>query len=181
MKKPGGDCTTVEGWDTGAWASGWSSRSTGTISTSYRHDGSYGIRDPDWSYNTGSTFTTGYAGEKLRAWVRGGSGRIYLGFDASSSGAKSFVVAYNTADIRFQNNSGYGFTELSTRSMSHTAGRWYLMEVEFSSTSATGRLYDSDGTTLRGSVTHSYGESLVGGVALRAFSSGDIDTVQICR
>jgi hypothetical protein len=178
---PGGACTTVEGWDTGAWGSGWSSRSTGSISTSYAHDGSHGIRDPEWSYNTGSTFTTGYAGEKLKAWVRGGSGRIYLGFDASSSGAKSFVVAYNTADIRFQNNSGYGYTELTTTSMSHTAGRWYLMEVEFASTSATGRLYDSDGTTLRGSVTHSYGESLVGGIAVRAFSSGDIDTVQICR
>lgn len=174
-------CTVVEGWDTGAWGSGWSSRSTGSISSAYRHDGAYGIRDPGWSYNTGSAFTTGYTGERIQAWVRGGSGRVYISFDARSTGAKSFVLAYNTNDIRFQNNSGYGFTELTTRAASPRAGRWYLLEVEFDGTAAIGRWFDSDGTSLLGSVRHNYGESLVGGVAVRAFSGGDIDTLTVCR
>jgi hypothetical protein len=121
------------------------------------------------------------------------TGRAYIGFAASASGCKSFVAAPNSTtdsgdpapDIRFQDNTGWSFTQLNTSAQTYTIGRWYKMEIEFiASDTVVGRLYDQDGTTLLNSVTQTYATSLVGGIALRSFgeSTGfDIDTVSICR
>jgi len=176
-------CTTLEGFEAGTWpVSPWVSAGSGggTVSGAAAHDGSYGITDPDWYYETATTL--GSTGDLLRAWVRGGTGRSYVGFAASASGCKSFVVAQNTGDIRFQENAGFGYSELSSSSTSIASGTWYLMEVEFlGGGSVVGRLYASDGTTLINSVTHSYGSIPVGGVCIRSFSGFAIDTIQICR
>jgi hypothetical protein len=114
-------------------------------------------------------------------WTRGGTGRFYLGFDATAAGAKSFVVSFNTNDIRFQNNASYGYTELSTASQTYVAGRWYRMEVEILSGGvAVGRLYDSDGSTLLNSLSHNFGTIGTGGVAIRSFLGVDGDTLNHC-
>ena len=59
--------------------------------------------------------------------------------------------------------------------------KWYLLEVEFSGTTAIGRLYDSNGTTLLNTTSYNYGESLVGNVVVRGFGSADIDTLVQCK
>ena len=64
----------------------------------------------------------------------------------------------------------------------YIAGRWYLLEVEIGAGGvAMGRLYDSDGTTLLGSVSHTFGSFGSGGVAFRGFSSIAIDTIRFCH
>jgi hypothetical protein len=116
--------------------------------------------------------------------VRGNTGRIYLGFSATASGAKSFVYAPNTGDIRFQDNATWGYTEMNSTPTTFLAAHWYKMEIVFGGGGAmTGHLYDSDGTTLLATVTQTYASVPVGGVALRSFATGgtsDVDTIQIC-
>jgi len=137
------------------------------------------MRDAGWHYRTDISVGVG---SRLSSWVRGGTGRLYLGFDASPAGTKSFVVAFNVGgDIRFQNNVGYSHTELTTVSQTFVAGRWYRMEVEIMAGGvAVGRLYDQDGTTLLNSVTHNYGSIGTGGIAIRSFGAVDSDTINHC-
>ena len=93
---------------------------------------------------------------------------------------KSFVFAPNTGDIRFQDNPGYGFVELSTLPLSLTGADWYYMEVTVDSTSeATGALWDSAGS-LEGVLTENYGSGLGDGwLALRSFGGGVFDDVLV--
>jgi hypothetical protein len=141
------------------------------------------MRDAYWHYRTDVTFGTA-AGQTLRWWVRPSTatgGRAYLGFASSSTGTRSFVLAFNTNDIRFQNNAGYSYTELTTSPQTFTAATWYLSEVTYDGAgSYTGRLYASDGTTLLNSVTHDYGTPQPGGVAMQTFSGIDTDTIILC-
>jgi len=152
----GPTCTVVEGFESGVWpAAGWTG-GTATVTTTAAHDGSYGVQDPDWPYRT-SGVTVGAVGELLTVWTRGGTGRFYFGFAASAGGCKSFVAAPNTGDIRFQDNAGWGFTELTSVAQTFVAGRWYKMEIEFrAGNQVVGRLYDSNGTTLLNSVTQAH-------------------------
>jgi hypothetical protein len=178
----GADATSVtvlEDFESGSWSTGsWISvAGGGTLSSSGCHEGAYCLEDPGWYYMGGPS--TGYAGAVIGAWVKAGSGRAYLGFDSSSSGTKSFVMAPNTGDIRFQTNSGYSYTELTTVSTSFTTGAWYYMEVTLgSSGTATGRLYNSS-MGLVNSVSHSYGSWGGGTLAIRSFSGFTWDYITL--
>jgi hypothetical protein len=173
-------CMDVETFDTGTWPwTPWNVVAAGgTVDAAYAHDGARGIRNPGWHYRTDVSVGVG---TRISLWVRGGTGRFYLGFDATAAGAKSFVVAFNTSDIRFQTNNSYTYTELTTVSQTFTAGRWYRMEVEIMSGGiAVGRVYDQDGETLLNSVTHNYGSIGSGGLAIRSFLDVDGDTLEFC-
>jgi hypothetical protein len=178
------DCIILEDFEDGAWpAPGWTlgSGGGGSVSAAHAHDGSFGLVDPGWYYQATPTF--GDPGDVLSAWIRpatSSSGRTYFGFGATSAGAHTFVLAPNTGDFRFQDNVGWSFMELTTMPFTYTAGKWYFVEVEFlTATSVEGRVYDSDGTTLLGSITQTYA-SLTGGVAIRSFSGNSIDTMMLC-
>ena len=120
------------------------------------------------------------AGQILSTWVRPGS-RAYIGFNANTSGARSFVVAPNTTSLIFQLNSGYSFSDQATVTQSITGTTWYYVEIEYNGGgSYTGRLYASDGTTLINSLTNDYGStSTAYGIAIRTFGTGYIDTISI--
>jgi len=176
----GGSCGGVlEDFEDGSWlASGWTSVSGGgSITTSVVYEGSYALTDPDWNYNTEEVVNVG---DTVSMWVQSNGGRIYLGFDSSASGTKSFVLAANTGDIRFQENAGYSYTELTTQSYSVPTGQWLQMEVELtSSTTAVGRILNSSGTVLS-TVSHTYSSSIGGGtVAIRSFSNCTMDYIEI--
>ncbi len=95
------------------------------------------------------------------------SQRTYLSFDSTAAGCKSFVFAPNTGDIRFQDNPGFGFVELSTTPFSGQTGTWSRMEVRLRPGGvAEGRLFDMGGAELA-SVTENFGSFGGGGVALR--------------
>src|SRR5437764_15185509 len=82
--------------------------------------------------------------------LRGAPGR-------GSSGTLSFVLAANTGDIRFQENPGYAFTELNSSPQAFLGDHWYFAEIDWGvGGGLTGKLFDSDGTTLLNTVTSSY-------------------------
>ena len=103
---------------------------TGTVSTADSHSGLQMFdTGGSWPYRTDVSY--GSAGDTLSCWTKAGTGRTYWGFGASAAGCYSFVAAPNTSDIRFQQNDGYGYTELSTTPFTFTTGNWYRMEVIF--------------------------------------------------
>jgi len=163
------------------WA-GWTySTGPGTVTTAAAHDGSQGVVDPDWGQMFSPPISFGTtAGQILSTWVAPGS-RAYIGFNADSSGARSFVVAPNTTSLIFQLNSGYGYADQASVSQATTGSTWYYVEIEYNGGgSYTGRLYASDGTTLINSLTNDYGStSTAYGIAIRTFGTGYIDTISI--
>ena len=178
-------CLDVDGFETGSWPyAPWVVQAGGgTIDTAVFHDGARALRDPDWHYRTDQTI--GMPGDRLEAWAQatGSGGRFYLGFDAGAAGARSLVLAPNTDELLFQQNSAYGYSNLSsTPYTSWVAGRWYRIEVEFMAGNAVvGRLYDADGVTVLATVSHTFPDPVVGGVAVRGFSGVVIDSIRFCR
>ncbi len=166
-------------WPHTPWLPGIGTNVTGTLSNAFAHDGTNGLRDPEWMYRT--DVKIGYPGDRISVWVRPGSsnaGRAYLGFGASSNGCWSFVAAPNAGDLRIQQNVAYGFTEKATNTQVWQSNKWYRMSVEFVSTnSVVCNLYDSDGVTPLNSMSMNGITGLPGGVALRSFSSFSIDTL----
>ena len=179
----GPTCVVVEGFESGA-LTGWSTAASGaapTFPSTSAHDGSHGMTGASASafyYKT--TPSMGKAGDRLFAWVRNTGGRAYLGFGASSAGAKSFVIAPNTGDIRFQDNGGWSYGELSSTATTIVASHWYKAEVVFGTGGkVTGNLYDTDGKTLLSTVSYTFPAAPIGGPALRIWKL-DIDTVTYC-
>lgn len=176
-------CSMVDDFETSVWPSApWVavSGTSGSVTAAAAHDGAFGLHDAYWHYRTDVATSVGMV---LSTWVRANSlgGRYYMGFDATSAGAKSFVVAFNTNDIRFQDNPGYSYTELTTSPQTFVAGRWYRAELEIGPGGvATGRLFDSDGTTLLNTVTHTFAAIGTGGIAMQSFSDMDSDTIRLC-
>lgn len=173
------NAAVIEGFETGGFGPAWVG-SGGTVGAGGAHDGSFGLVDSNshWYYRTdaAAAITTG---STLSAWVRGGTGRAYLGFGASSAGASSFVVGFNSNQIMFQNNDSYGFSTTTTHPFSLTQGKWYLASINFGA-QIVGNLYDSDGTTLLTSLTATgLDHGATGGVALRSFSGVNVDTVSL--
>ncbi|HCH63138.1 MAG TPA: hypothetical protein DFR83_10060, partial [Deltaproteobacteria bacterium] len=176
----GGSCGLVlEDFEGGAWtASGWTAvASGGSISSSTVYEGSYAVVDPGWHYNTEETLSVG---DTVSTWTYPGSGRSYLGFNSSSSGTYSFVLAPNTSDIRFQINSGWGYNPQNIQSYSVPSGQWLRMEVELvSTTEVVGRIYNTSGTMLT-SLSQSFSTDISGGyVAIRGFSTTYFDYIEI--
>ncbi|MEW5801617.1 MAG: Ig-like domain-containing protein [bacterium] len=169
----------IEDFESGSLAA-WN-RSSGTISGAYAHDGTRGITDPEWIYRIDNAATIQH-GDTISAWFRPGSsssGRFYFGFGADSTGCYSFVMAMNTGQIIFQDNSAYGYINLNSVPQSWTSGKWYRAEVRWETDGiTTGYLYDSDGTTLLNSLSQHLSGRTSGGVAIRSFGGISIDTIQ---
>jgi hypothetical protein len=178
-------CVEVEGFEEGPWpAEGWvaAAESGGTLQPSSAHDGSMGSQDVPWHYRTDLSVAVR---TRLGAWVRAdraGAGRFYLGFDATAAGCKSLVLAFNTDDIRFHDNPGFGYTELNETDVQVGTGRWYFLEVEVEPEGrAMGRLYEADGTTLVATVTQTFPDGIgSGGIAMRSFGGVSVDTITFC-
>jgi hypothetical protein len=170
----------LEDFETGAFAPAWTFvGGTPTVSGAGAFEGAFGVADGGgaWAYRTDAAANLG-VGSHLSAWTRGGGGRFYLGFDADAGGASSFVVAWNTGDIRFQNNPGYGFNELNVLPVSLSTDKWYRAEVVFGAGAITGNLYDSDGVTLLHSLVASgLTGGASGGVAVRGFGGVQYDLI----
>lgn len=179
-------CNTIEDFEIGIWP--WSpwvvEQAGGTVDAAYAHSGARGIYNVAWHYRTDVLFGTS-PGQELSWWVRPDSaigGRAYLGFASDASGTRSFVIAPNAGDIRFQDNPGYTYTELTTSPQAFTANAWYRAVVVYQGGGMyEGRLYDSDGVTLLNSVTHDYGSQLPGGVAIRLLGGFSADEVVMCE
>src|SRR5262249_7624991 len=148
------------------------------------HDGTYGLdmyNGTDWIYRNDAGAQV-KAGDTLSLWVNfsgSADGRAYFGFGASASGTLSLVAAPNTGQLILQSNAGYGFTDLAAVSQSYQANHWYRLEVDWGiSGTITGKLFDSNGSTLLSSVTAKTTAIMSGGIAFRAIGSDKLfDTV----
>jgi len=166
-------------WPDTDWVLASSDSYPGTLDASYAHDGDYGINQTDWYYQTSPTF--GDEGDILSAWLYvSGSGRAYLGFDADSTGCKSFAVGPNTGEIMMQDNASWSYAEYNHVSVSFTTGKWYYAEVEFmAGTEVEGRLFEDDGGTLIASTSYTYASLDGGTLCIRSFSGVYIDTISL--
>lgn len=169
-------------WPTSPWAGSGGSAS-GLSSPACAHDGIRGysapLSNPIHYYRT--DVSVGAAGTKLSAWIQPGSGRVYLGFGATASGAYSFIAAPNTGQMMIEKEIPYGtYVPLATKSRAWAAGVWQKMEITFGAGgSVTGTLYGADGTTVLDTLATTIVGFTPGGVALRAFGSGTcVDTLQ---
>ena len=155
-----------------------------SISTVAAHDGTYGLVDSngsDWIYRNDAAAQV-KQGESITVWLQfsgTADGRAYFGFGASAAGALSLVAAPNTKQLILQSNSGYGYTDLAAVNQSWQANHWYKLEVDWGTNGAiTGKVFDSNGTTLLQSVTTTNTSVTAGGIAFRAIGSNKFwDTV----
>jgi len=112
-----------------------------------------------------------------------GSGRIYFGMGASAAGMASAVFAPNTGQIIIQDNTGWGFTELTAVAAAITAGTWYQLQMNWAvNGDMTAALYDETGTSLVAQTsTVSTAYTSGGMLGLRGFanSTNDIDDVSV--
>ena len=175
------NATVIEDFEGGI--AGYANNASGTLSAAHAHDGSFGLGTDagEWIYRTDSLVS---AGDTLSVWIQfadTSEGRAYFGFGTGAGGTQSFVLAPNTGDIRFQDNFGFGFSELDSVAQAFLADHWYRAEVVWGAAGAvTGNLYDSDGTTLLNSVSSTVSFSSSGGIAFRGFSGVKaFDTVEI--
>jgi len=167
------------------------SQATATVSPSYAHDGIYGLGtgqsvQAEWYYRNDAGAHV-LQGENISYWVNflgAADGRAYLGFGASSQGTYCLTLAPNSNTLILESDFNYGssFSDLATVSQTFQANHWYRAEVDWSvGGGMTGKLYDSDGTTLLNSVTASNNFWTSGGIALRGFSTSGgtraIDTI----
>jgi hypothetical protein len=148
-------------------------------STSAKHDGSYGLDMPNgygWIYRSDMVVQQG---KTISVWVefsKNAFGRAYFGFGASARGTLSVVLAADTSQLLIQDNSNYNVDQLATTVGSAPQGyqpsHWYQLQVTWASGgSITGRLYDSDGTTLLGSVQGTDTRITAGGIAFLSSAS----------
>lgn len=147
------------------------------------HDGVLGLESDGsgWTYRHDPQVLVGQ-GDTFSLWVCVRSNRrAYCGFGASSAGTYSIVAAPNTNQLLLQRNSGFNYSDIGSVSHAWQLNKWYLMEVQWEvGGNMTGRLYDSDGSTLLKTVTATDNIYTSGGIAFRSLGnvSNYFDTVQ---
>src|SRR5262249_38129248 len=118
------------------------------------------------------------------AWVQAAGaptlGRVYIGFGASATGTLSMVLGGNSSTLHLQRNAGFGFLDIGVVPQTWVANKWYRFEVAWGAGgNITGRVFDSDGTTLVNTVTATDTTISNAGLALRGFGpTFYVDTVQ---
>ena len=146
-----------------------------SVTAAAAHDGPFGLQletFTEWMWRNDSAVAV-QQGDTISAWVQAAgepTGRIYVGFGASASGAYSMVLGGNTKTLILQRNDNFGFTDIGVVPQTWVANKWYRFEVVWEvGGSITGRLFDSDGTTLLNTVTATDTTITSGGLAFRAF------------
>jgi hypothetical protein len=155
------------------------------------HDGLQGLVKQDgyeWIIREDSGSTV-HEGDTVSVWVKfagAADGRAYLGFDShdiapahatlSTGGTLAVVMAANTNQLIIQKDAGgngvASFSNIATAAQTYLPDHWYRLEATWGAGGAiTGRLYDSDGTTLLSSVSGTTTAPFPngGGIAFRAF------------
>jgi len=162
------------------------SNPTAYLGSSAAHDGQMGLVDTngnDWIYRNDPAATV-KRGDTISVWLKfsgAPDGRAYFAFGSSTAGSLSLVAAANSKQLILMNDSGYGFSTISSASQTWQANHWYRMEVAWNiNGTIVGRVFDSNGSTLLSSVTGSNSTITSGGFGFRATGSDKFwDTVNI--
>jgi hypothetical protein len=157
-----------------------------SVTAAAAHDGPFGLQlgsVTEWMFRNDPAVAV-QQGDTISAWVQAagapGGGRLYVGFGASASGTLSMVLGGNSGSLVLQRNTGYGFESLGEVLQTWTPNKWYRFEIVWGVGGAiTGKLYDSDGTTLLNTVTGNDTTITSGGLAFRGFGpTFFVDSVQ---
>src|SRR5262249_42809963 len=122
-------------------------------------------------------------GDTISAWVQAAgtpNGRLYVGFGSSATGTYSMILGGNSNTLNLQRNTNFGFADIGVVPQTWVANKWYRFEIVWGGGgSITGRLFDSDGTTLLNTVTATDNTIASGGLAFRGFGpTYFVDSVQ---
>ncbi|HEX5081206.1 MAG TPA: PxKF domain-containing protein [Blastocatellia bacterium] len=157
-----------------------------SVTAAAAHDGPFGLQlgsVTEWMFRNDPAVAV-QQGDTISAWVQAagapGGGRLYVGFGASDTGTLSMVLGGNSGSLVLQRNAGYGFQTLAEVPQTWTPNKWYRFEIVWGVGGAiTGKLYDSDGTTLLNTVTGNDTTITSGGLAFRGFGpTYFVDSVQ---
>ncbi|MBO0857722.1 MAG: PxKF domain-containing protein [Chloracidobacterium sp.] len=157
-----------------------------SVTAAAAHDGPFGLQigsPTEWFWRNDSAVAT-QQGDTISAWVQAAGapsgGRVYVGFGASAAGTLSIVLGGNTGSLLLQRNAGFSFQDLASVPQTWVANKWYRFEVVWGvGGGITGRLFDSDGTTLLNTVSATDTTITSGGLAFRAFGPTTyVDSVQ---
>jgi hypothetical protein len=184
--------TTIEGFESGNLTAYTVAptgvKSTFQASSTAAHDGSFGLLGKpgnDWIFRNDSTAHV-QQGDELTVWFQfstAADGQANFGFGASSTGTLSIMASPASGVLQLQLISGYtgSPTVLGSVSQTYLANHWYRFEIDWGSTgSITGKLLDSDGTTVLNTVTGSSTAITSGGIAFHVLGTNSkfFDTVQ---
>jgi hypothetical protein len=156
-----------------------------SVTAAAAHDGPFGLQIgslTEWMWRNDAAVAV-QQGDTISAWVQAAGapiGRAYFGFGASATGTLSMVLGGNTGTLNLQRNAGFGFLDIGVVPQIWTPNKWYRFEVVWGvGGSITGRLFDSDGTTLLNTVTATDTTITSGGLAFRGFGPTHfVDSVQ---
>src|SRR5262245_38464600 len=157
-----------------------------SVTAAAAHDGPFGLQigsPTEWFWRNDAAVAV-HQGDTISAWVQAAGapagGRLYVGFGASATGTLSMVLGGNTGTLLLQRNASFGFQDLASVPQAWVANKWYRFEIVWGvGGSITGRLFDSDGTTLLHTVTATDTTITSGGLAFRGFGpTWFVDSVQ---
>jgi hypothetical protein len=156
-----------------------------SVTAAAAHDGPFGLQVgnfTEWFWRNDAAVAV-QQGDTISAWVQAAgapTGRFYVGFGASATGTLSMVLGGNTNTLLLQRNTGFGFADIGSVPQTWVANKWYRFEIVWGvGGGITGRLFDSDGTTLLNTVTATDTTITSGGLAFRGFGPTHfVDTVQ---
>jgi len=156
-----------------------------SVTAAAAHDGPFGLQlgsVTEWMWRNDAAVAV-QQGDTISAWVQAAgapTGRVYIGFGASATGTLSMVLGGNTNTLLLQRNANFGFATLAEVPQVWVANKWYRFEIVWGvGGSITGRLFDSDGTTLLTTVTATDNTITSGGLAFRGFGPTHfVDSVQ---
>jgi hypothetical protein len=155
------------------------------VTAAAAHDGPFGLQlgsITEWMWRNDAAVAV-QQGDTISAWVQAAGapiGRLYVGFGASATGTLSMVLGGNTGTLLLQRNTNFGFADIGVVPQTWVANKWYRFEIVWGvGGNITGRLFDSDGTTLLNTVTATDNTITSGGLAFRSFGPTHyVDTVQ---
>ncbi len=169
--------TLIEGFETAnnLWMVTGGPTITGSRSAAAAHDGSFGFDDAngnDWIYRTDAA-AQAKLGDQLSVWLEfpgTANGRAYFGFGTSASGTLTLVAVPNTGQLILQSVAGFSnYLNLAAGNQNYQANHWYRLEVDLGTNgTVTGKIFDSNGTTLLDQVVATNVSNAAGGIALRA-------------
>ncbi len=159
-----------------------------SVTAAAAHDGPFGLQIgsfTEWFWRNDAAVAV-QQGDTISAWVQAAgapTGRLYVGFGASATDTYSMILGGNTNTLLLQRNTftlPFNFITIGEVPQTWVANKWYRFEIVWGvGGSITGRLFDSDGTTLLNTVTATDTTITSGGLAFRGFGPTHfVDTVQ---
>lgn len=164
---------------------GTQSPTAGVIVTA-AHDGNQGLQDSngrDWIYRNDVAALV-KPSDTISVWMRfegSTTGLANFGFGAGPNGTLSLAASGLTNQVLIQSNVRFGTVNIAATAMTWSPDHWYRIEVAWASSGGiTGRIFDSNGTTLLKSVSASSRITTSGGIAFRSVATRvHWDTVEV--